>query len=115
MTVSLCALNALLVVTLLGACDDSVVGVCPDVLVTRLDPRSTVLGVGGSVVVTARAEACGKALPDQWHYFLADTAVASVDSLTGRVTARRVGATEVGARGTRYGDVGVRTLVTVTP
>ena len=103
-------------ISLLGACDTGILGVCTDELLSRVDPRSRTLRVGESYVATASAWTCGgtKRLSDEWEFFVADTTIARVDSRTGRVTARSVGATEVGARGARYGDAANRSRVTVT-
>jgi hypothetical protein len=92
-------------------------GGCADDLLSRVDPRSRTLRVGETYVAVASAWGCGgtKRLTDQWRYFAVDTAVVRVDSLTGRVTARASGATEVGARGKFYGDAPNRSRVTVTP
>jgi hypothetical protein len=105
-------------VALLAACDPaSIFGGCTDDLFTRVDPRSRTLRVGESYVAAASAWGCRgtKRLSDDWRYFVVDTTIARVDSLTGRVTAESVGATDVGARGARYGDAPNRSRVTVTP
>src|SRR5688572_4225135 len=102
---------------LLGACDPaSLLRGCSDDLVMRVDPRSRTLSVGESYTAAASAWGCGgtRRLSDEWRYFAVDTTVARVDSVTGRVTARGVGTTDVGARGTRYGDSPSRSRVTVT-
>jgi hypothetical protein len=104
-------------VLLLAACDPaSVFGGCSDDLLTRVDPRSRTLRVGESYAAAASAWGCRgtKRRSDEWRYFAVDTTVARVDSLTGRVTARAVGTTDVGARGARYGDAPNRSRVTVT-
>ena len=94
-----------------------ILGGCTDDLLSRVDPRNRTLRVGESYVASASAWSCGgtKRLSDEWEFFVADTAIARVDARTGRVTARSVGATDVGARGARYGDAPVRSHVTVTP
>ena len=105
-------------VALLAACDPaSIFGGCSDDLLTRVDPRNRTLRVGESYVAGASAWGCRgtKRLSDEWRYFVIDTTIARVDSLTGRVTGRAVGATDVGARGARYGDAPNRSRVTVTP
>ena len=105
-------------VGLFAACDAaSIFGGCSDDLLTRVDPRSRTLRVGESYMAGASAWGCRgtKRLSDEWRYFVVDTTVARVDSLTGRVTARAVGATDVGARGARYGNAPNRSRVTVTP
>lgn len=101
-----------------AACDLApVFGGCSDDLYTRVDPPSRDLRIGESYVAEASAWGCGqtKQLTDEWRYFAVDTAVAGVDSLTGRVTARAAGTTDVGARGRRYHDAATRSRVTVTP
>jgi hypothetical protein len=102
---------------LLGACDPaSIFGGCSDDLLTRVDPRARTLRVGEGYTAAASAWGCRgtKQLSDEWRYFAVDTTIARVDSLTGRVTARAVGTTDVGARGARYGDAPNRSRVTVT-
>lgn len=104
-------------ILLIAACDPtSIFGGCTDDLLTRVDPRSRTLRVGESYVAAASAWGCRgtKRLSDEWQYFAGDTTIAQVDSLTGRVTARAVGTTHVGARGARYGDAPNRSRVTVT-
>ena len=105
-------------VSLIAACDMvGILGGCTDDLLSRVDPRNRTLRVGESYVATASAWGCGgtKRLADEWEFFVADTTIARVDSRTGRVTARSVGATDVGARGAYYGDAPNRSHVTVTP
>ena len=105
-------------ILLVAACDQaSIFGGCTDDLLTRVDPRSRTLRVGESYVAAASAWGCGgtKRLSDVWQYFAADTTIAQVDVLTGRVTARAIGTTDVGARGARDGDAPNRSRVTVTP
>lgn len=102
----------------LVACDPaSLFGGCSDDLYSRVDPRAQALRVGESYVAAASAWGCGqtKRLTDEWRYFVLDTAVARVDSVTGRVTARAPGSTDVGARGTVYGDALNRSRLTVMP
>jgi hypothetical protein len=104
-------------VLVLAACDPTAIfGGCDDDLLTRVDPRNRMLRVGDSYVAAASAWGCGgtKRLSDDWQYFVVDTTIAVVDSRTGRVTARAVGTTDVGARGTRYGDAPNRSRLTVT-
>ena len=104
-------------VSLLAGCDPaSIFGGCSDDLLTRVEPSSRTLHVGETFTAAASAWGCGgtKVLSDEWRYFVVDTTIARVDSLTGRVTARAVGTTAVGARGTRYGDAPNRSRVTVT-
>ena len=101
-----------------AACDPAtLLGSCGDDLLSRVDPRSRALRVGESYVAVASAWGCGgtKRLTDEWRYFAVDTTVLRVDALTGRVTARAPGATDVGARGQVYGDAPNRSRVTVTP
>jgi hypothetical protein len=106
-----------LVALVLAACDATRLFGCGDDLVARVDPRSRVLRVGQSYVAAASAWGCGgrKRLTDEWRYFVVDTTVARVDSVTGRVTARSPGTTGVGARGRVYGDAPNKSRVTVTP
>ena len=102
----------------LAACDPAAIfGGCSDDLLTRVEPRTRTLRVGESYTAAASAWGCGgtKLLSDNWRYFAVDTTIARVDSLTGRVTARAVGTTDVGARGTRYGGSPNRSQITVTP
>jgi hypothetical protein len=102
---------------LIAACDTAgILGVCTDDLLSRVEPRNRTLRVGESYVATASAWGCSgtKRLADEWAFFVADTTIARVDSRTGRVTGRSVGAIDVGARGARYGDAGNRSHVTVT-
>jgi hypothetical protein len=106
-------------VLLFAACSPgSIFGGCSDDdLLTRVDPHSWTLRVGESYTAAASAWGCGgaKRLSDEWRYYAIDTTVVRVDSLTGRVTARAIGTTDVGARGARYGDAPNRSRVTVTP
>ena len=100
------------------ACDLApVFGGCSDDLYTRVDPPTRDLRVGETYVAVASAWGCGqtKRLTDEWRYFAVDTAVARVDSLTGRVTALAAGTTDIGARGRRYHDAATRSRVSVTP
>lgn len=102
---------------LLAACDPAALfSNCSDDLLTTVTPRTRTLRVGESYTVTASAQGCrGRTqLSDQWRYFAADSTIVHVDSLTGRVSARTAGATDVGARGALYGDVPNRSRVTVT-
>jgi hypothetical protein len=101
----------------LVACNSApIFGGCTDDLRTRVDPPSRSLTVGESYVGVASAWGCSgsKRLSDKWRYFVVDTTVARVDSVTGRVTARAPGVTDVGARGAVYGDALNRSRVTVT-
>lgn len=94
----------------------SIVGGCTQDLRTQVEPRNRTVRVGESYTAAASAWGCSgtRLLSDEWRYFAVDTAIARVDSVTGRVTARAVGTTDVGARGTRYGDASNRSRVTVT-
>ena len=101
----------------LVACDPARSYSCPDDLYSRVEPDPQTVRVGESYVAVASAWGCGrtKRLTDDWRYFVVDTAIARVDSITGRVTGRAPGSTDVGARGAFYGDVDNRSRLTVTP
>lgn len=92
-------------------------GGCSDDLTTRVEPSARAVRVGESYGVAASAWGCRgtKRLSDDWRYAVGDTAVARVDSVSGRVTARAARQTDVRARGRVYGEALNPARLTVVP
>jgi hypothetical protein len=92
--ISLLALAASLVV---AACDPLFFAGCTDELGMRTEPADPVVDPGESFVATIELTTCGGR--KQWRptvlWRALDTTVVRVDSLTGRVTARASGVTDV--------------------
>ncbi len=84
-----------------SACADKVVAVCTsDPVRLSVTPSSRTLGVGETVVPTVVARKCGGMVdtPFLGDWVARDTLVATVDSRTGRTTARQAGQTQIVAR-----------------
>jgi len=82
---------------IVAACNPFTVGNCTDELGMRVQPVDPVVRPGESFVATLELTSCGGR--KRWRptvvWRAADTLVVRVDSLTGRVTGRGIGATEV--------------------
>ena len=92
-----------------GACaGDSPVRVCTDELRVHFTPADTAIQVGRAFTASVQLASCGGAqvLTDAFTWHSADPSVATVDSLTGLVVARTLGATSVAATGQRFGRIG---------
>lgn len=90
---------------------------CKTVLRWRLDPAQRTLVVGESFTPTMQFLGCGGTEPLNdvivWH--ATDTTIVRVDSLSGRTTGRRVGATDVFPTGRLYGTAGAVRVVVRDP
>ena len=109
---------ALVTVAALASCRSILgMGDCTDDLITRVDPRERSVRVGAGYAATASAWSCGgtRRLADEWRYYAVDTTVVRVDSLSGQVTGRAAGSTEIRARGQTYGETLRPGRVTVMP
>jgi hypothetical protein len=80
---------------------------CPDDLKLRVDPSAATIGVGESITATGEFRGCAgrDRLDDVLLWSSADSSIARVDAMTGRITGRAAGTTVVQARGARYGSL----------
>jgi len=78
---------------------------CPSDLRYRLNPTAQTIGVGETFKATAEFLGCAgtKHLDDSITWEAADSNIARVDPMTGQVTGRSPGLTQVRATGARYG------------
>lgn len=92
---------------------------CPGDLRSSVHPARQTVRVGQAVVATASARGCRdrRELPDTWRYFVNDTAIVALDSVTGNGFGRAAGKAFIFARGHRYGRTAnvAQVIVTQTP
>jgi hypothetical protein len=79
--------------------------VCTQELGIRFSPRDTIIAPGQSFVATAATYTCGGTVvvPSTNIWGASDTTVLAVDSLSGRVTGRKIGQANVLLRSTNFG------------
>ena len=99
----------------LGACTDSLTMACPRDLLVDAIPADTTITVGASFTASVVLSSCRgrQLLSDTFVWHARDSAVVSVDSVTGRITGRSAGETWVDATGQKYGTVGGPRVVVV--
>lgn len=90
-------LAALVILVFVGACGLVGPEACTDDLRWTVTPTEADLAVGESVTVRAEAFGCGgeEPLQEEMRWSSADPAVASVDEVTGQVTANAPGSTRI--------------------
>jgi uncharacterized protein YjdB len=100
--------RAFSVALLLSLTGCSLVSPCgTDELSFRVTPTSQAVSVGESFTPVAEFRGCGgkRHLDDTITWSAADTNIVQVNAVTGRVTGRALGVTEVQARGVIYGSL----------
>ncbi len=112
--------HALLAGLLVSSCatSNNVVEACTQELGMQFIPRDTTLVVGESFKARVQLLSCGgrRRLSDDVVWKVEDERVATVDSVSGRVTAVAPGETVVSGKGRRYGELrGIRLLVRSVP
>ena len=107
---------ALLPAVALSACIDRPPTVCTEELRIHFAPGDTSITTGESFTASVALSSCGGALRlvDTFGWRSADVAIATVDSVTGRVGGQSPGTTRIHANGKSYGPVG-SIMVSVQP
>ena len=92
----------------LAACSDRPPTVCTEELRVQFTPSDTSITTGQSFTASVTVSSCGGALKliDTFGWRSDDPAIATVDSVSGRVVGQAPGATHIHADGNTYGPVG---------
>ena len=99
---------ALLPAVALSACIDRPPTVCTDELRVHFAPSDASITARESFTASVSLSSCGGALSlvDTFRWRSDDPAIATVDSVTGRVVGQSLGTTRIHANGKSYGPVG---------
>ena len=108
MTPRLVGLAIVLPGVVLAACSERPPTVCTEELRVQFTPSDTSITAGQSFTASVTVSSCGGALRlvDTFGWRTDDPAVATVDSVSGRVVGQSPGATRIHANGKSYGPVG---------
>ena len=104
----LVGLAIILPAVVLAACSERPPTICTEELRVQFTPNDTTITVGQSFTASVTLSSCGGALSlvDTFGWRSDDPAIATVDSVSGRVVGQLPGATRIQANGKSYGPVG---------
>jgi uncharacterized protein YjdB len=91
-----------------AACSERSPTICTDELRVQFTPSDTSITAGQSFTAAVTVSSCGGALRlvDSFSWRSDEPAIATVDSVSGRVVGQSSGATRIHANGKSYGAVG---------
>jgi hypothetical protein len=94
-------------IALLATCDVSRPSGCAKrIFEIRITPGDTIVAVGATFTATATfLDGCGGKLSERITWSSTNSTVVAVDSLSGRVTAHKLGSARIDPTGTLYGKL----------